>query len=232
MKKKVLLIAAIAAGVFTTTSVNAQDDSFKPVGGEKNVEVNFTPLGGSPISINNLRFRYFMSSDMAFRVGFSVSSSSSTTPEEVMDGTEEVELEDKSSSFGVSINPGIEKHFAGTDRLSPYVGAVLNFSMLNTKDVNQELDGTTAEAGDTYESETTGGSTTFGLNLVLGADWYFSKSIYMGTEVGFGFSSTSMKDDEVTNPGGPDTDTQTTINGSSFDLGPNFNSAIRLGFLF
>lgn len=229
MKKKVLLVAAIAAGIFTTNELNAQD--FKPSGGEKNIEVNFAPLGGNPISINNLRFRYFSSSDMAIRVGFSVSSSSETTPSEVADGSTTVELEDKSSSFGLTINPGIEKHFEGTDRLSPYVGAVLNFTTISTTDVDQELDPSTA-TGDTYESETTGGSTTFGLNLVLGADWYFSKHIYMGTEVGFGFASTSMKDDEVTNPGGPGTDTQTTINGSEFNLGPNFNSSIRLGFLF
>ncbi|MEX2379353.1 MAG: hypothetical protein WD530_01310 [Vicingaceae bacterium] len=236
MKKKVLLIAAIAAGFFTTNELNAQENEsnagdFKPTGGEKNIEVNFAPLGSNPISINNLRFRYFMSSDMAVRVGFSVSSSSEKTPEEVIDPsdpTETIELEDKSSTFGISINPGIEKHFEGTDRLSPYVGAVLNFSMLNTKEIDQDVDGT----GDTYESETTGGSTTFGLNLVLGADWYFSKHFYMGTEVGFGFSSTNIKDDEITNPAGPDTDTQTNINGSSFNLGPNFNSSIRLGFLF
>lgn len=229
MKKKVLLIAAIAAGVFTTSNVNAQD--FKPAGGEKNVEVNFTPMGNAPISINNLRFRYFSSSDMAFRVGFSVSSSSTTTPDVKNQGTSnETELEDKSSTFGLSINPGIEKHFEGTDRLSPYVGAVLNFSMLSTKDVDEELDGVTATSS--YESETTGGSTTFGLNLVLGTDWYISKHLYLGTEVGFGFSTTSIGDDEVTNATGPDTETVTTVNGSSFNLGPNFNSAIRLGFLF
>ncbi|MAC95751.1 MAG: hypothetical protein CMC96_09630 [Flavobacteriales bacterium] len=229
MKKKVLLVAAIAAGIFTSNELNAQD--FKPAGGEKNIEVNFTPLSGSPIGMNNLRFRYFASSDIAYRLGFSVSSSSETTPSEVPDGTTTVELEDKSSSFGISINPGIEKHFEGTDRLSPYVGAVLNFSMLNTKDIDQQLDPSTT-TGDTYESETTGGSTTFGLNLVLGADWYFSKHIYMGTEVGFGFQSISEKDTETTNSTGPGTDTATQLNGSTFNLGPNVNGAIRLGFLF
>lgn len=35
MKKKVLLVAAIAAGIFTTNELNAQD--FKPAGGEKNI---------------------------------------------------------------------------------------------------------------------------------------------------------------------------------------------------
>ena len=103
--------------------------------------------------------------------------------------------------------------------------------MLNTKDIDQQLDPSTT-TGDTYESETTGGSTTFGLNLVLGADWYFSKHIYMGTEVGFGFQSISEKDTETTNSTGPGTDTATQLNGSTFNLGPNVNGAIRLGFLF
>jgi outer membrane protein W len=240
MKKKVLLIAAIAAGVFTTSNVNAQD--FKPAGGEKNIEVNFAPMGANPITINNLRFRYFKSSDMAFRVGFSVSSSSNTTLEmdntQSVNGTQsEVELEDKTSTFGLSINPGVEKHFEGTDRLSPYVGAVLNFAMTSTTATDQSVqatpgnDGVTDMSKEVYEGETTDGTTTFGLNLVIGTDWYFSKSIYMGTEVGFGFSSTSNADTEQSSDY-PDSETVTTPNGGSFNLGPNFNSAIRLGFLF
>lgn len=223
MKKRVLLIAAITAGVFTTSNVNAQD--FKPAGGEKNIEVNFAPLGGSPISINNLRFRYFMSSDMALRVGFSVASSSNTT---INSGNvNSVELESKTSNFGLAINPGIEKHFAGTDRLSPYVGAELNFAMNSTTQTAEQLNATFD--GVAGESEVKDGSTTFGLNLLIGADWYFSKHIYMGTEVGFGFASTSNADTESSPVTGP---TVSTPNGSSFNLGPNFNSAIRLGFLF
>lgn len=229
MKKRVLLLAAIAAAVFTSNDVNAQD--FKPAGGEKNIEVNFAPMGNAPISINNLRFRYFSSSDMAIRVGFAVTSSSTTTPDVKNQGTpNETELEDKSSSFGFSLNPGIEMHWEGTDRLSPYYGAELRFSTLSTTSTDQELDGVGPTSS--YESETTGGSTTFGLNLLLGADYYISKSLYLGTEVGFGFSSTSTADDEVTNATGPGTATVTTVNGSSFNLGPNFNSSIRLGFLF
>tara|TARA_R110000868_G_scaffold17148_3_gene75726 strand:- start:159 stop:833 length:675 start_codon:yes stop_codon:yes gene_type:complete len=224
MKKKVLMIAAIAAGVFTTTNVNAQE--FKPAGGEKNVEVNFSPLGGSPIGINNLRLRYFTSSDMAIRVGFSVTSSSTTGI--ALGGTNnDIELENVNSSFGFSINPGIEKHFEGTDRLSPYVGAELNFA-LNSSSQTQDVINV---AGDGVEGQTevNDGSTTFGLNLLVGADWYFSKHIYMGTEVGFGFASTSNADTENVPLTG---DTVETPNGGSFNLGPNFNSAIRLGFLF
>src|SRR5690554_4655353 len=168
MKKKVLLVAAIAAGIFTTNELNAQD--FKPAGGEKNIEVNFTPLSGSPIGMNNLRFRYFASSDIAYRLGFSVSSSSDKNI--TLGGISgDVELEGKNSEFGVSINPGIEKHFEGTDRLSPYVGAVLNFTMINEKQTQETIN--TAGDGVGGENETTDGSTTIGLNLVLGADWYF-----------------------------------------------------------
>lgn len=225
MKKKVLLIAAIAAGVFTTSNVNAQD--YKPAGGEKNIEVNFAPLGGNPISINNLRFRYFKSSDMAYRLGINIVSNSNTTETVETNGAgDDVTLEDVTSNFGISINPGIEKHFAGTDRLSPYYGAELNFSMNSSKETDQEQNAT---FDGTDESETTDGATTFGLNLLLGADWYFSKNIYMGTEVGFGFSTTSNADTEFTPAQG---DGVSTPNGGSFNLGPNFNSSIRLGFLF
>ncbi len=230
MKKRILFVAAIAAAVFTTENVNAQD--MKPDAGAKNIEVNFTPLGGSPISINNLRLRYFKSSDMAFRVGLNVSSSS-TTDVNLGGGTDGTgELEDKSSEFGFGINLGFEKHWEGTDRLSPYWGAEVGFSSLSTTETAQVNDGT----GATVEGETTGGSTTFGLNLLLGADFYFSPKIYLGTEVGFGFASTSEGDTETSNGGAANpTDGAagtTAPGGSSFNLGPNFNSAIRLGFIF
>lgn len=231
MKKQVLLIAAFAAAVFTTNEVNAQD--FKPAGGEKNIEVNFAPLGSNPISINTLRFRYFKSSTMAIRVGFSLSMSSESTPDIKQVGADnEAELTDTKSSFGFALNPGVEWHWAGTDRLSPYWGLELNFSTTSSSEIDEELDGTTADLKDSYESETTNSSATIGLNAVLGADWYFSKSIYMGTEVGFGFASTGVADQEVTNPTGPKTKTAKTPQTSTFNLGPNFNSSIRLGFLF
>jgi len=231
MKKRVFFIAALAAAVFTSNDLVAQDGGMKPAGGEKNIEVNFTPLGGNPISINNLRFRYFKSSDMAFRIGFNLTSNSETTKTLGANADGKGELEAKESSFGFGLNLGVEKHFAGSDRLSPYVGAELGFSMVNNTETGQAWDGTK-----TVEGEETSGSTTFGLNLVLGADYYFSSHIYMGTEVGFGFSTTSEADTETTK-GGPDNpndnaEKATAPGGSSFNLGPNFNSAIRLGYLF
>lgn len=226
MKKRVLLIAAIAAGVFTTSSLKAQD--FKPAGGEKNIEVNFAPfdnVNNNPISINNLKFRYFMDSKTALRIGFSVSSSSTTNIQLL--GPNQIEVEGTNSSFGFSINPGIEKHFEGTDRLSPYVGAELNFASISSSSTQEALNG--AEDAIAGESETTNGSMTLGLNLLIGADWYFSKHIYLGTEIGFGFATTNQADTEFTPVTGPKV---STPNGSSFNLGPNFNNRIRVGFLF
>lgn len=228
MKKRVLIIAAIAAAVFTSNELNAQD--FKPAGGEKNLEVNFAPLGSSPISINSLRFRYFKSADMAIRAAISISSSSETDVSLGAGTDGKGELEDVSSEFGFGLSVGVEKHWAGTDRLSPYYGAELSFSTISNTDTYQAWDGTK-----TVEGEVTSGSSTFGLNLVMGADWYFTKSMYMGTEVGFGFASTAEADTETTKGGSTPNDTApkgTAPGGSTFNLGTNFNSAIRLGFLF
>ena len=152
MKKRVFFIAALAAAVFTSSDLNAQEDGgMRPAGGEKNIEVNFTPLGGAPISINTLRFRYFMSSDMAIRVGFglNLAGTSSTTNTVAGGGTGNVELESTTSSFGLTLNPGIEKHFAQTDRLSPYVGAAINFSMNASSATAEALDNTTAAPDNT-----------------------------------------------------------------------------------
>src|SRR6188474_1089959 len=75
MKKTTLL--AISACMFITT---AYAQPFKQVGGENNLQLLFTPWGNSPISLNNgLYYRKFNATGTsAWRIGFSIASSSST----------------------------------------------------------------------------------------------------------------------------------------------------------
>jgi len=197
-----LALAAVA-------TVDAGAQKFQ--GGEKNLEVQFTPLGGSPIGINGLRFRMFNSESSAIRVGFSVGGSKTQTVntqpgEEVgPDGKVQMpELYDTEKSFNFSIRPGYEKHFAGTDRLSPYVGGEIIFAM-GSETLTREFSGpqTSDDLGDfakyvTWEMTRKQGTTTFGVNGVAGVDFYFVDNLYMGVELGLGFQSTSYKDRETT----------------------------------
>ncbi|MBK7298022.1 MAG: hypothetical protein IPI91_15940, partial [Flavobacteriales bacterium] len=42
-----------------------------------------------------------------------------------------LELKDKESSITIAVQPGLEKHMTGTDRLSPYIGGYLDLSFTN-----------------------------------------------------------------------------------------------------
>ena len=247
MKKTIMLVAA---ALLMVGGVSAQ----KQTGGEKNLEVNFAPLGGNPISIGGIKFRTFTSENSALRLNLFVGSSSDKT---VTAQEGELSFEDPTSpalyswdrSFDLTIRPGYEIHFDGTDRLSPYVGAELDlgFGNVSTEDEYwgpNDVDNI-GEDGNNVVWTTTDktGYFRFGINLLAGFDFYFADNIYLGGELGFGFSSMNMGDStlEVSDQtaynleftGDPDADLPADVeNGSTFNVGPNVNGAIRLGYLF
>lgn len=242
--KKALLFFAVALA--SATGLFAQ----KQAGGEKNLEVQFAPLGGNPVSISGLRFRMFNADGTgAIRVGLFIGGTNekevNTQAKDLADNSPE--LITTNSTFDVSIRPGYEKHFAGTERLSPYVGGEIVFGISREKEEIENWSTnsyTNADANTTWTETTTGGSTTLGVNLLAGMDFYFTNHLYIGTEIGFGFQSVSQGDDEfevsdltaykIANQ----IPEETTVtfdpftNGSSSGWGPNFQGTLRLGWLF
>jgi len=229
--KKLALLFVLLTGV-----VLGVDAQFKPEGGEKNLEVSFSPLGGSNISIPGagIKFRSFKSSTSAFRLGvfLGMESSSEITQDEDSD-TDTAELTDNSSSFSINIQPGIEKHVAGTDRLSPYMGAYVNIGYTSMTEKSETQWG--AEASNVGTQTDKSGSMNLGLNAVAGFDWYFTNDVYLGTEFGFGLAYsadlTNTTDFEGFDPN-PDSGESKVGNSSSFQLGPNVVGQLRLGWLF
>jgi hypothetical protein len=278
MKKVVLFIALVA-----TTVVGAQAQKFQ--GGEKNLEVEFKPFGESPVAMpNGFRFRMFNSETSAIRVGFDIGGDTDTRVRKqgytIGTGTTAVDLSELYStakSFNFAIRPGYEKHFAGTDRLSPYVGAELLFSMQsssyeeeyrsgNTEDVQGATTSNTvanAKNWQTWSLTRSEGSTTFGLNALAGVDFYFADNFYMGAEISLGFGNTKHKNSEIEGEKDNYEFFDATINQDAIattfsDMlaiensavvtlpvigdgtgrfknsgwGPNFQSTLRLGWLF
>ena len=242
--KKTILFCALA---LATSGLFAQ----KQTGGEKNLEVQFTPLGDAPVSIAGLRFRMFNSEASAFRLSINVGGSTDAvvTEQPGVSGApdeDRPELYDTDKSFTFSIAPGYEKHFEGTDRLSPYVGAEVAFETTTLTSTSEAWDGTNTDPldGAVWESTLTTGTTSFGLNLVAGTDFYFADNIYLGVEVGFGFAKTNVKDSEfevsdldrfrAANEIPDDTAVEfdPIINGSASAWGTNAQGTIRLGWLF
>jgi hypothetical protein len=220
MKKTIaLLFIAVFAVGYTYAQQNKQ------VAGSKNLEVLFAPLGGSPISLGGIKYRSFSSETSAFRVSVFVGFDSSTDVS-LGGGSDGLgELNSTSSTFDFSVRPGLEKHFTGTDKLSPYIGGevLVGFSSSTEKD---EMYATEA-----FENKTKNGSLTFGLNALAGVDYYFAQNIYLGAEFGFGFSFESMMDQKETSTAEGAEDI-ITPKGSGINLGPTAVGQIRLGWLF
>ena len=209
MKKLMFTLAAIAVAF---TSANAQ----KQLGGEHNVEVSFNPFGASPINASVIKYRNFLDDDAALRVTLGLNNTSNSflvVPENSLQeagatGTlthPDLFLTNNNSRLDIGV--GYERHFRGTDNLSPYMALAAGFSM-NSLTLQRErfsalnLDGGTVNTGFwedepdpanwgvwSYANEIK--SSSFNVDLLFGADYYFNDAIYVGFEAGLRFSQTS-----------------------------------------
>lgn len=223
MKK--IILSLVAAATLLATEVNAQD--YKPAAGDNTLELQLAPLGAAPFSMGGIRYRRFLSETTALRATVYLGYTSNTEITQQADefpGAEE--LKTRTSSFEIGLRPGIEKHFAGTDRLSPYIGGELDFAMKTSKEKEEVQSGSDVEENVIKNED---GFTRFGLNGVFGADYYIAEKVFLGAELGFGFAVT--KDSKtVTEPAGGESTTEK--GGGSFTLAPNVLAQFRLGIVF
>jgi len=227
--KKVLIIAA--AALFIGSTASAQD-VMKQTGGEQNLEVMFAPLGGSPISIGGIKYRKFTSATTAIRgtvfLGFNSTKTVDNSQGAIFDENEMINPMTTNSSFDIMISPGIEQHFLGTDRLSPYIGGELNLGFGNSSTKMQAPN----EEGTDFEDagKTTTGSLSAGATAFAGVDFYFADNIYLGAEMGFGALFT--KEFDRKNKPEEGDETSAGPQGSVFNVGPSYVAKLRLGWLF
>lgn len=222
MKKFILALALGSAVV-----ANAQDSEFKPNAGSNNLEFQFAPLGGSPIGISGIRFRRFTTPTSAMRANVFLGINHTSTITQDADNNGAKELKTKETTIDFSVRPGIEKHFSGTDRLSPYVGAEVDLG-IRTSSKKQEVQNGTDVAENKIKNET--GAFRFGINAVAGFDFYFAKKLYLGAELGFGVALNTPLKTKTTSA-------STTVESkvdkdNTINFGPNVVSAIRLGYIF
>lgn len=231
MKRHVMAVAVVMACIATA---QAQTE-YRPAGGEKNLELMFAPLGGSPVSMAGIKFRKFNSATSALRLGVFVGFQNKTTilqNENTQAGL--AEEKKKEGNFTIAIQPGIEKHLKGTERLSPYFGGYLDLSYAAKSKKEDLQDVGSTKVGYT---KTNGGDLGLGLNAVAGFDYYFAKSLYLGSELGFGVAAKMpMKDktETLSFDNGNEVTTNSDSKGkeSSIQLGPNVVGQLRLGWLF
>lgn len=235
MKKILFAVALVATGFVA----NAQSD-FKPVKGDVTAEFGLT--GGvlnADFKLNEtgnvLRGRYFFQDKTALRVGFGLTSNSQTNNAyNPTNADQKGTVED--SDTQLLINLGIEKHFTGTDRLSPYVGGDVLFGYGSSSTTFDNATGSVnAPTYANGSSSSLDGPSAFGIGLraVMGADYYFAKHLYLGAEAGFGFLYTKEGKTTLssTTPGGSTTVTNESA-GHAFSLDKSVITGLRIGFVF
>lgn len=196
-------------------ALDANAQYLKPQGGEKTTEISFSLATPAAIGFNDFRFRYFTDNKTAYRMGLGLSSSSTA----FIRTRSNIDLKDVETLFELTMTPGFERHFniEASQKLSPYFGAEGIFSYSRSSFEDQRLsifsDGVTTDSG-------SASAWGFGFNIFLGADWYFSEQIYLGTEIGLGFISSRVSE----------SDSDDYIRLRYF--GPELSRSIRFGFVF
>ena len=272
MKKTLLTIAALIAAassgfaqMTTRDSIKAlrsslktqNENELKPRSGFS-TELNINPFKGQ-LSLNNslnqIKFRIFTQPDFAWRIGFNASSKDSLIDNKNPYGTTNTNYKNSGKRTTLGLNIGFEKHFKGTKRLSPYIGADVS---LTNRSAKQEL--TNGQTTTTYKGAWVNSATTYipvynpntgtyyqsvyttsfsekaffqyGLNVVTGVDFYMAKNFFVGYELSFGIRKTEYKDVKITQTGSSTPISDPDTEESSFSFGPSLMNGIRIGYVF
>jgi hypothetical protein len=241
MKKLIFLILFSSC----LSQIKAQD-TLKAMQKNFSTELNINPLQGS-LNFNNalqqIKVRSFLRNDLALRFAFNLNSKKNDTELTNPYGISPVNIQShkKSSTFGLSA--GVEKHFKGTKRLSPYLGGEIGLSSKSSD--HKIINGTTETTidGAWLINNSTFPVTSYderayfryGINLLTGFDFYIAKNFYFGYEFTFQFNFTKYKDIDVTtkNPNNPQpANTDNNYDDKDSFIGPSLANGIRLGFVF
>lgn len=177
-----------------------------------------------------LRFRYFLSSDLALRADLNLRSLTETSNfAENADGSGALgELKEKDNSYGIGL--GVEKHFGGNSKFSPFVGGGINYALGNLSSETSNSNGLTYEKDRVVTTENK--QSTFGVGAFLGADYWINNSFYLGGQIDYGFTSTNVQDGTTSSvlAGGTAVDFKTPGSSSSA-FGQGVTPSFRIGFL-
>ncbi|MDR1258940.1 MAG: porin family protein [Tannerellaceae bacterium] len=224
--KKYLIVSALVA--VSMTAGMAQESSFKPGAGSLTLEVGFSPFNvdGDNIQLSDGQIRgiYSVTDNIGFRLGLGVGMISESNDNAM---TEDDWQQITSSTSRISLSPGIIYNFGGTDRLTPYIGAELNFATMSAK--------MTIESKNSKSIIKNGGDmfSTIGLGVFSGFNYYFARNLYIGAEAGLAFESRSLKNmvTETTANGVTTTDEPKDSNSQTV-IGMIALPTLRLGWTF
>ncbi|MFT5725013.1 MAG: hypothetical protein ACI9JN_002136 [Bacteroidia bacterium] len=219
--------------LFTTVFLLATVFSFaqKPEQGNVVTEAqfNFGNNATTNFGLSALKFRYFIAADMVARLSLNLTGTSSTDNFAAMpDGSGATGSYDwKTSGFGAAV--GVEKHYTGNSNFSPYMGVQVGFGSGKTTNEGTNSDGFTYVMD--YSESSEAKISTFGANVFVGGDYWIGKSFYVGTELGFGFTSRTRPESTMTTTTAGTTATQVTPESTGMSFGQFVMPAFRIGFV-
>jgi hypothetical protein len=154
-------------------------DSPKPQKGDWSTEATFYAQTGSNslrFGISDIKIRKFIASNTVARMRFIASQNNETTI--IANSVGNMERSITEAAFAIA--PGFEKHIGTYKKLSPYWGAEVLYG-INTYEYNltNSTNGQSFYNGGNFNTKTTG-AYTYGANLLVGADYYLTKGIFIG----------------------------------------------------
>lgn len=243
--KRIAIIAILV--MFSAFSTSYGQDSIKAAHRNFLTELNVNLFQGQ-LSLNNalnqIKFRYFTSDNNALRIAFTVDAKKLVDDAKNVYGTNPTNTSNKRTSTLIGINFGIEHHFRGTKRLSPYIGGELTFGIKSSKHEKESGAQKTTVKGawQTVEYPSSGYSyitytaerafVSYGLNMIMGFDFYVARNFFIGYEMQFGFINKSFSDLDITSSGGYQDSTTPDYDSSEFSFGPRIINGIRVGYVF
>lgn len=212
---------------------------------ELTMELNLNPFNAE-LSLNNiidqLKLRFFTSDNFAIRLGFTVNSLNKDITTSNPYGTNPYNIVETKKSTLIGVNAGIEKHFLGTHRLSPYIGIEVAFANRSASHVIN--DGTTETTIDGAWRTTNIVNNAFvygyeqkayiqyGGNIIAGFDFYVARHFFVGYEAVYKFAYTDYKGVTITTVGTPFPQDNPDIKETEFALSPYLLNGIRIGYVF
>jgi len=182
----VAIVLSLASASFAQESTS--NDIIRPITKQGSAGFLFTinglgvfgisspPIGVGSNAIVGAGMRYYLADDLALRVLLAFQNAS--TDSNTINGAP------KTSSTSFGIGAGVEHHFRPLYSISPYVGGQVGF----TSSTNST--GTASEVKHT--------NSQFSVAALGGFDWYFTRGIAIGAEVGLGFASNSTSSSGTT----------------------------------
>jgi hypothetical protein len=174
--------------------------------------------------------RYYISSDLALRVGLGINSISmkSNTVDSVAGATAITTTDSKTSAFSFGLNVGVEKHFASAaEKLDPYAGAQLGFSSLGSIKNETSSNTNTDPAVSSTSTTTWAGGSAFGFDLLGGFNFFFTDNFALGAEFSWGFHSANIGGDYTMDASS--TVGSTTVNTQAKGSAKTGTSGFRVG---